>query len=86
MGKPTFQSGPVFGVQRVQTVNDKFPILKVWHQPPPHQCGYIGIESRQTVEGVGNIDILWGGIRVRRGLWFVFGSIRTTGLNSDEMK
>ena len=48
MGKPAFQSGPTFGVQRVQTVNHQFPILKMWHQPPPHQCGYIGIESHQT--------------------------------------
>ena len=67
MGKPTFQSGPIFGVQPVQTSNDKFPILKTRHQPPPHKCGHVGIESRQTVEEIGNIDTLGSGIRVRRG-------------------
>ena len=73
MGKPAFQPGPAFGVQRVHAVNDEFPILKVRHQSPTQQGINVGIDSRQTMEEVHTMDALWSGIRMRRGLWFVFG-------------
>ena len=64
----------------VYSINDKFPVLKVGHQPPTQQGINVGIDSRQTMEGVRTMDAPWGiGIRMRRGLWFVFGSIRGAG-------
>jgi hypothetical protein len=81
MGKPPFQPGPVFGVKRVHAVNDEYPVLKVRYQPPTQQGINVGIDSRQTMEEVHTMDALWSGIRIRRGLWFVFGSKRGAGGN-----
>ena len=82
MGKPAFQPGPAFGVKRVYSINDKFPVLKVGHQPPTQQGINVGIDNRQTMEEVGNIDILWGMPMMRRFTWFALASNRWSGLCS----
>ena len=75
--EPAGHPVPAFGVQRLQPGKNQRPPFEMRNQPPSHKCGYVGTESRQTMEGAGNIPYGW--FRLPRLPRFVPASSRITG-------